>query len=70
MTGRPQTILELLRAITGWSNEDIVRAFGKRESERIIRDARYETLEAITARLTSKAGRPNTAEQKKGREVS
>lgn len=34
MTGRPQTILELLRAITGWSNEDIVRAFGQDETGR------------------------------------
>lgn len=31
MTGRPQTILELLRAITGWSNEEIIDAFGKKE---------------------------------------
>lgn len=34
MTGRPQTILELLRAITGWSNEDIVRAFGENETKK------------------------------------
>lgn len=34
MTGRPQTILELLRAITGWSNEDIVEAFGQDETGR------------------------------------
>ena len=33
MTGRPQTILELLRAITGWSREDVVEAFGDRRSE-------------------------------------
>lgn len=33
MTGRPKTILELLRAITGWSNEDIVKAFGQDETE-------------------------------------
>ena len=31
MTGRPQTILELLRAITGWSKEEVVEAFGKIE---------------------------------------
>ena len=34
MIGKPQTILELLRAITGWSNEDIVRAFGEKEMKK------------------------------------
>ena len=34
MTGKPQTILELLQAITGWSNEDIVRAFGEKETKK------------------------------------
>lgn len=34
MNGKPQTILELLRAITGWSNEEIIDAFGKDETGR------------------------------------
>lgn len=34
MTGKPQTILEMLQAITGWSREDVVEAFGKERKEK------------------------------------
>ena len=33
MIGKPQTILELLRAITGWTPEEVAEAFGDRRSE-------------------------------------
>ena len=33
MTGRPQTILELLQVLTGWTHEEVAEAFGDRRSE-------------------------------------
>lgn len=35
MTGRPQTILELLQILTGWRQEDIVQAFGHADGQKI-----------------------------------